>query len=152
MSESRTAIYGAIGANVAIAVTKFAAAAITGSSAMLAEGVHSMVDTGNGILLLVGNHLSRRGPTAEHPFGYGKELYFWSLIVAVLIFGIGGGVSAYEGVLHIMHPQPLGDPRWNYIVLAAAAVFEGASFTIALRAFRQTHRGKRLWAAIRTSK
>jgi cation diffusion facilitator family transporter len=152
MSESRTAIYGAIGANVAIAITKFAAAAVTGSSAMLAEGIHSMVDTGNGVLLLVGTHLSQRKPTAQHPFGYGKELYFWSLIVAVLIFGIGGGVSAYEGVLHILHPNPVSDPKWNYIVLGAAAVFEGISFGIALKAFLKTKGDRPFWHALRSSK
>src|SRR6476469_5446654 len=138
MAESKTAVYGAIAANTAIAVTKFIVAGISGSSAMLSEGIHSVVDTGNGLLLLVGMHRSQREPTAKHPFGHGKELYFWSLIVAVLIFGLGGGVSAYEGVLHILNPEPLRDAMWNYIVLAAAAVFEGISFTIALRAFLKT--------------
>lgn len=95
MVESKLAIYGAIAANIAIAITKFIVAGITGSSAMLPEGVHSAVDTFNGILLLVGLRLSKRPATDEHPFGHGKELYFWSLIVAVLIFGLGGGVSIY---------------------------------------------------------
>src|SRR4249920_842614 len=122
MAKSRIAIYGAVAANVAIAVTKFAVAGITGSSAMLSEAIHSLVDTGNGVLLLVGLKLSQRPPTPEHPFGHGKELYFWSLIVAVLIFGLGGGVSFYEGVVHMQHPEPLQDAKWNYIVLAAAAV------------------------------
>lgn len=152
MAESRTAIYGAISANAAIAVTKFVAASLTGSSAMLAEGIHSLVDTGNGVLLLVGTHRSRRPPTPEHPFGHGKELYFWSLIVAVLIFGIGGGVSAYEGVLHILHPNPVSDPRWNYIVLCAAAVFEGISFAIAMKAFLKTKGERPFWRALHTSK
>jgi cation diffusion facilitator family transporter len=134
-SDSNIAIYGAIAANVAIAVTKFVVAGITGSSAMLSEGIHSAVDTFNGVLLLVGLRLSRRPATPEHPFGHGKELYFWSLIVAVLIFGLGGGVSFYEGVQHIREPEPLRDPTWNYVVLAAAALFEGASFFIALRQF-----------------
>jgi cation diffusion facilitator family transporter len=137
MAESKLAIYGSIGANVAIAVTKFVVAGITGSSAMLAEGVHSAVDTINGGLLLVGIRLSERPATAQHPFGHGKELYFWSLIVAVLIFGLGGGLSFYEGVQHIRKPEPMTDPTWNYVVLAAAAVFEGVSFFIALRAFRK---------------
>src|ERR1700758_1830929 len=101
MAQSKIAIYGAVTANVAIAITKFVVAGITGSSAMLSEGVHSAVDTFNGILLLVGLRLSKRPATDEHPFGHGKELYFWSLIVAVLIFGLGGGVSFYEGVQHI---------------------------------------------------
>ena len=135
MAESRIAVYGAIAANIAIAIMKFVVAAITGSSAMLSEGIHSLVDTGNGVLLLVGIRLSQRKPTAEHPFGHGKEIYFWSLIVAVLIFGLGGGVSAYEGILHILNPKPLRDAFWSYIVLLGAALFEGASFVVALRQF-----------------
>src|SRR5689334_10949509 len=135
MAESRLTIYGAIAANLAIAATKFVVAGITGSSAMMSEGIHSAVDTGNGVLLLIGTHLSERPPSEQHPFGHGKELFFWSLIVAVLIFGIGGGVSFYEGIQHMRNPEPLKDPMWNYIVLAAAAVFEGISFGIALKAF-----------------
>ncbi len=152
MAESRIAIYGAIGANIAIAITKFAVAGITGSSAMLSEGIHSSVDTFNGVLLLVGLRLSKRPPSVEHPFGHGKELYFWSLIVAVLIFGLGGGVSFYEGIEHIRHPEPLGDPTWNYVVLAAAAVFEGTSFLIALRQFRAQAGGTPFWQALDRSK
>jgi cation diffusion facilitator family transporter len=152
MAESRLAVYGAIAANVAIAVTKFVVAGLTGSSAMLSEAIHSTVDTGNGLLLLVGLKLSARPATPEHPFGHGRELYFWSLIVAVLIFGLGGGMSIYEGVQHMRHPQPLQDATWNYVVLAAAAVFEGASFAIALRQFRQQSGGVPLLRAIRLSK
>jgi cation diffusion facilitator family transporter len=152
MSGSRIAVYGAIAANVAIAVTKFAVAGITGSSAMLSEGIHSAVDTGNGVLLLIGTRLSERPPTDEHPFGYGKELYFWSLIVAVLIFGIGGGASFYEGVMHLRHPQPLEDPEWSYIVLAAAACFEFISFSLALRQFLLEAAGRSFWAALQGSK
>ncbi len=152
MAESRIAIYGAIGANIAIAVTKFVVAGITGSSAMLSEGIHSSVDTFNGILLLVGLRLSKRPASVEHPFGHGKELYFWSLIVAVLIFGLGGGVSFYEGIEHIRHPEPLRDPTWNYVVLAAAAVFEGTSFLIALRQFRAQAGGTPFWQALDRSK
>src|SRR5262249_9683616 len=121
MAESKKTVYGAIVANVAIATIKFIVAAVTGSSAMLSEGVHSLVATGNGVLLLVGIRLSHRKPSPEHPFGHGKELYFWSLIVAVLIFGVGGGLSAYEGILHIVHPTEMRDAFWNYVVLAAAA-------------------------------
>ncbi len=152
MADSRAAIYGAIGANVAIAVTKFVVAAITGSSAMLSEGIHSAVDTGNGVLLLIGTKLSERPPSPEHPFGHGKELYFWSLIVAVLIFGIGGGVSFFEGVQHIRHPEPMTDVRWNLVVLGAAALFEGTSFVIALRQFRRENTGRPFWQALHTSK
>src|SRR3954449_10738727 len=147
MAESKLAVYGAIAANVAIATTKFVVAGITGSSAMLSEGVHSAVDTFNGILLLVGLRLSKRPATDEHPFGHGKELYFWGLIVAVLIFGLGGGVSTYQGILHILHPEPLQDPFWNYVVLGAAAVFEGASLAMALRQFLKEEAGRPFWQA-----
>ncbi|CAN5130329.1 cation diffusion facilitator family transporter [soil metagenome] len=152
MAESKVAIYGAIAANVAIAVTKFVVAGITGSSAMLSEGIHSAVDTFNGILLLVGLRLSQRPATPEHPFGHGKELYFWSLIVAVLIFGLGGGVSFYEGVQHILHPEPLQDAMWNYIVLGLAFLFEGASFVVALRQFLAKKGKQPFWQALHNSK
>ena len=152
MAESKLAIYGAIAANVAIAATKFVVAGITGSSAMLSEGIHSAVDTFNGVLLLVGIRLSQRPATAEHPFGHGKELYFWSLIVAVLIFGLGGGVSFYEGIQHMRHPEPMRDPTWNYVVLGLAALFEGTSFFIALREFRREARGRPFWQAFGQSK
>ena len=151
-TESPIAIYGAIAANVAIAVTKFIVAGVTNSSAMLSEGIHSAVDTGNGLLLLVGSRLSERPATQEHPFGHGKELYFWSLIVAVLIFGIGGGASFYEGVMHVRRPEPMADPMWNYIVLGASACFEGTSFTIALRQFLKEARGRPFWNALHASK
>ncbi len=152
MAESKLAVYCAVGANVAIAVTKFIAAGVTGSSAMLSEGIHSTVDSGNGVLLLMGMHLSKRKPTPEHPFGHGKELYFWSLMVAVLIFGLGGGVSAYEGILHMLHPKPLTDPTWNYIVLGAAALFEGSSFVVAMRQFLATKRDTPFWRSLKASK
>lgn len=152
MTSSKLALYGAIGANVAIAVTKLLVAGITGSSAMLSEGIHSSVDTFNGVLLLVGIRLSQRPATPEHPFGHGKELYFWSLIVAVLIFGLGGGVSFYEGVQHIRRPQALHDPTWNFVVLGMAAIFEGISFTIALRQFLRQAGTTPFWEAIDQSK
>jgi cation diffusion facilitator family transporter len=152
MARSKVAIYGAVGANVAIAVTKFVVAGITGSSAMLSEGIHSAVDTFNGVLLLVGLKLSQRPATPEHPFGHGKELYFWSLIVAVLIFGLGGGISFLEGVQHIRNPEPLRDPMWNYVVLGAAGVFEGSSFVIALRQFLAEAGKTPFWEALHRSK
>ena len=152
MAESRIAIYGAIAANLAIAATKFVVAGITGSSAMVSEGIHSAVDTGNGVLLLIGTHLSQRPPSERHPFGHGKELFFWSLIVAVLIFGIGGGVSFYEGIQHVRRPEPLKDAMWNYIVLAAAAVFEGISFGIALKAFLADRMPGPFWKSLFASK
>ena len=151
MADSRIPVYGAIAANVAIAVTKFIVAGITGSSAMLSEGIHSMVDTGNGILLLVGVKLSRRPATPEHPFGHGKELYFWSLIVAVLIFGVGGGVSAYEGILRIVRPTEIESAVWSYAVLGAAALFDGSSLIVAVRTFVRANPGRPLWPALSTS-
>src|SRR4051795_3034364 len=124
-SASKTAIVAAILGNVAVAVTKFIAAAFSGSSAMLSEGIHSLVDTGNGGLLLFGLRQSRRPPDFSHPFGHGKELYFWSLIVAITIFALGGGMSLYEGITHLLHPKSLADPFWNYIVLGCSFCFEG---------------------------
>jgi cation diffusion facilitator family transporter len=152
LAGSRIAVYGAIGANVAIAATKFFVAGVTGSAAMASEGIHSAVDTGNGLLLLVGTRLSQREPTIEHPFGHGKELYFWSLIVAVLIFGVGGGLSAYEGFQHAMHPGPMKSVGWNYVVLAVAAVFEGISLSIAVRQFLKEKGTRPFWQALHGSK
>jgi cation diffusion facilitator family transporter len=152
MAESRVAIYGAIAANIAIAVTKFVVAGLTNSSAMLSEGIHSVVDTGNGALLLLGVHRSQAEASPEHPYGHGKELYFWSLIVGVLIFGAGGGISFYEGLLNVRAPKPLQDPHWNYVVLALAAVFEGASLVIALRQFARERGDKPFWKALHQSK
>src|SRR5919205_2539017 len=113
-SDSKTAIFAAILGNVAIAVTKFIVASITGSAAMLSEAIHSVVDTGNGGLMLHGIRRSRKPPDFEHPFGHGRELYFWTLIVGVLVFALGGGMSVYEGITHIAHPAPSENPAWNY--------------------------------------
>ena len=115
-------------------------------------GIHSIVDTGNGILLLVGIKLSHRKPNVEHPFGHGKEVFFWSLIVAVLIFGVGGGISAYEGVLHVMRPSPIENALWSYLTLGLAFLFEGTSFVVAVRQFRRETAGTPFWQALRTSK
>lgn len=142
----------AIGANFAIAVTKFVAAALSGSSAMLSEGIHSVVDTGNQSLLLLGLHRSQRPPDAEHPFGYGRELYFWSLIVAVLLFGVGGGMAVYEGITHLLAPRPLEDPFWAYVVLGVAAVFEAISWTFAFRDLAAQRGERTLWQVIRRSR
>jgi len=141
-AESKKAVIAAIAGNAAIAAIKFVAGAMTGSSAMISEGIHSVVDTGNGGLLYHGLRRGARPPDAGHPFGHGMEVYFWSLIVAVSIFGVGGGMSIYEGVTHIQHPVTLENPLINYVVLAAAALFESLSFTVAWRAFRK-HKGKR---------
>ncbi|MGU3315905.1 MAG: cation transporter [Sphingomonas sp.] len=145
-------LYGALAANLGIGVAKFVAAGITGSSSMLTEGVHSCVDSGNQILLLYGQHRAKRQPDAIHPFGYGRELYFWAFVVAILIFAVGAGVSVYEGYLHILEPEPLRDPLVNYIVLAIAFAMEGASWFIAMREFAKAKGDSGWWRAIRQSK
>jgi cation diffusion facilitator family transporter len=150
--EKPVAIYGAMVANLAIAATKFVAAGFTGSSAMISEGIHSVVDTGNQILLLFGIKRSQRPPDAVHPFGHGMEQYFWSLVVAMLLFGVGGGLSVYEGITHLLHPHPLEDPFWNYVSLGIAFVFEGISWILAMRQLRPMIREKGMWKALRTSK
>jgi len=137
-SASRKVIYAALAGNLLIAVTKFAAAWWTGSSAMLSEGVHSVVDTSNQLLLLYGINRAARPPDEDHPLGYGRELYFWSFIVALLIFSLGAGISFYEGVAHIREPVHINDPFVNYIVLGASFIFEGATFLIALTEFNKT--------------
>ena len=130
-------IYAAMGGNCLVALTKFVAAAWTGSSAMTAEGVHSLVDTGNQLLLLYGLRQAERRPTPERPLGHGRELYFWSFIVALLVFSIGAGVAALEGVLHILNPHPIDHAYVNYIVLSLAFIFEGTSWWIALRGIEE---------------
>jgi cation diffusion facilitator family transporter len=142
-SENAITVYAAIAANLAIAIAKFVAAAFTGSSAMLAEGIHSVIDTGNECLLLLGIRRSRKPPDDLHPFGYGKEIYFWSLIVAILLFGIGGGLSVYEGWHALKNPEPLREPVWNYTVLGSALIAEGISWVIALRQLLQGRRSER---------
>lgn len=149
---SKTVIFAAIAGNLAIAITKFVAGGVTGSSAMLSEGVHSLVDTGNGVLLLWGIRQAAKPADERHPFGRGKELYFWTLIVAVLIFGIGGGISIYEGVKHIKEPEPQTNPTLNYIVLAFAFVFEGAAWYVAFREFKKVKGNLGFVRAVRESK
>ncbi|WP_192249319.1 cation diffusion facilitator family transporter [Mesorhizobium silamurunense] len=151
-SGSRRVIYAALAGNLAIALTKFAAAFFTGSSAMLSEGVHSLVDTGNGALLLHGMRRAARPPDRTHPLGHGRELYFWSFIVALLVFALGAGVSFYEGVIHIMAPVPVVNARVNYIVLGLSFLFEGSSWLVALKEFRK-QKGEQGWfQAVRRSK
>jgi cation diffusion facilitator family transporter len=145
-------IYAALAANLGIAVAKFVAAAISGSSSMLTEGVHSLVDTGNQGLLLYGQYRAKRAPDRDHPFGYGRELYFWAFIVAILIFGLGAGVSVYEGWKHIQSPEPLRDPLINYVVLALAFALEGTSWWIAMREFAKSKGECGWWKAIKESK
>ena len=151
MEERPIALWGALGANAAIAVTKFAAAFASGSSALLAEGFHSLADTGNEVLLLIGLKRSKRPPDRTHPFGHGRELYFWSLVVAMLLFGMGGGVSFYEGYQRLVSGHGGVRGYWAFVVLAFAFVFEGVSFGIALRQFLPTARGGFV-AALRASK
>ena len=150
--ESNFAIYASIAANCAIATTKLIAAALSGSSAMVAEGLHSLVDACDGTLLLVGRRRSRRPPDDRHRFGHGKELYFWTLIVAVIFFAVGGGVSIYEGIRRLLNPEPLRDPTLSYIVLAIATVFDGTSLIIALRTLRREEPNRRLIEVIRSGK
>jgi cation diffusion facilitator family transporter len=145
-------LYAALAANLGIAVAKFVAAAITGSSSMLTEGVHSVVDSGNQLLLLYGQRRAKRPPDAEHPFGYGRELYFWAFVVAILIFGLGAGVSVYEGWKHIAAPEELRDPLVNYIVLGVAMLLEGTSWGIALKEFAASKGEMGWWQAVRESK
>jgi cation diffusion facilitator family transporter len=149
--KANIVIYGALAANLGIAVAKFIAAGISGSSSMLSEGVHSLVDSGNQLLLLYGQHRARKPPDELHPFGYGRELYFWAFVVAILIFAGGSGVSVFEGLQHTRHPEPLRDPTINYVVLAVAFLFEGGSWLIAVREFNARRRGP-WWDAIRASK
>lgn len=145
-------LYGALLANIGIAIAKFVAAAISGSSSMLTEGVHSLVDSGNQVLLLYGQAKAKRPPDSTHPFGYGRELYFWAFVVAILIFAVGAGVSIYEGWLHIKEPEPLRDPTINYAVLGIAVLLEGTSWAIAVREFNGKRGASSWWQSIRRSK
>ena len=150
--SSKKAIYAALAGNGMIALTKFFASAYTGSSAMFSEAIHSVVDTGNQILLLYGIKRSERPADKTHPFGYGMEVYFWSFVVAMLLFGLGSGVSIYEGFSKIQNPHPVTNPFVNYIVIGFAIIFETIAFSVAYRELRKTKGSQSLIKAIRTSK
>ena len=150
--SSKKAIYAALAGNGMIALTKFFASAYTGSSAMFSEAIHSVVDTGNQILLLYGIKRSERPADKTHPFGYGMEVYFWSFVVAILLFGLGSGVSIYEGISKIQNPHPVTNPFVNYIVIGFAIIFETIAFSVAYRELRKTKGSQSLIKAIRTSK
>ncbi len=150
-TDSHKAVWAALLANTAIAVSKFIVAAVSGSSAMLAEAFHSLADTGNEVLLMVGLRRSQRLPDEKHPFGYGKEEYFWSFMVAVMIFVVGAVVSFYEGVKKLLHPHPLEGILWIYLVLGVAFVMEAASLTVAFREFKKGVGEEGLWEAIKTT-
>lgn len=149
---SKFVIYAALAGNLAIAAAKGAAALWTGSSAMLSEAIHSLVDTGNQGLLLYGLHRASRPPDAAHPLGYGRELYFWTFIVALLVFALGAGISIYEGIIHIRHPQAIADPAVTYVVLGLSMLFEGGSWWAALREFQAAKGDAGYLEAIRLSK
>jgi cation diffusion facilitator family transporter len=150
--ESTRAVLAAIVGNLAIAVCKFVAAGFSGSAAMLSEAIHSLVDTGNDALMLYGLHSSRKPADAEHPFGYGHELYFWTLVVGILIFALGGGMSMLTGALHVIHDTAAEASAWSYPVLAIAAVFEGISWWFGYRAFRNERHGRGIVETIQISK
>lgn len=152
MKSSNLPIYSALVANLAIAVTKFLAAGVTGSSAMISEGIHSVVDTANELLLLLGISRSKKPADKKRPFGYGRELYFWSFIVSILIFALGGGLAFYEGITHLQHPTAMEDPKWSYIVLIASFLFNLVSFLIAFKEFNKNKAGGSFWKAIKQSK
>ena len=150
--SSRKVVLAALFGNGAIAVTKFIAAAITGSSAMLSEGVHSLVDTCNELLLLYGLKRASKPADPTHPYGYGRELYFWSFIVALLVFALGGSVSIYQGIHHLQHPEPITRPLVNYAVFGASLVFEGYTWWVAVKAFRATKGDQGWFEAFKSSK
>lgn len=151
-SGSRKVVIAALIGNSLIAITKFIAAAVTRSSAMFSEGIHSVVDTGNQVLLLFGLHRANRPPDVAHPFGYGKEVYFWSFVVAILLFAVGAGLSLYEGVHGILHPEPIRSPHVNYIVLGIAIVFEAGAWFVAWREFNKTRGDRTYFRAVREGK
>jgi cation diffusion facilitator family transporter len=150
--DSKIAIYAAAAGNLAIAVSKFVAFGFTGSAAMLTEGIHSVVDTGNQGLLLLGLKRAAKPPDKAHPFGHGMELYFWSFVVALMIFALGGAVSVYEGIRRLNEPGPIVRPWINFLVLGLAILFEGGSFAVAWRQHRRRQPRERFFASVRASK
>jgi cation diffusion facilitator family transporter len=151
-SEPTRVVNAALLGNVLVALTKFGAAAITGSSAMVSEAVHSLADTGNELLLLYGLRRAAQPPDADHPFGHGRELYFWSFIVALTVFALGACVSVYEGVRHVRSPAPITNPAVNYVVLGLALIFESGSWVVALKQFREAKGEDGYLQAVRRSK
>jgi len=150
--SSKKVIYAALLGNLLVALTKFAAASLTGSSAMVSEAIHSLVDTGNEVLLLYGLRRAAKPPDELHPLGHGRELYFWSFIVTLLIFALGAGVSVYEGIGHVMAPVPMSNTIVNYLVLSLAFVFEGVSWGVAIKEFRSAKGDRGYFEAVRQSK
>lgn len=149
---STKVVYAAIAANLAITITKFVAAAMTGSSSMLSEAVHSVVDTGNEALMLIGIRRARKPPDERHPFGYARELYFWPFVVALVIFAGGAVVSVYEGVEKILHPQPMESAWINFAVLGVALVMEGVSWVVAWREFNARRGNAGIFETVHASK
>ncbi|WP_180080048.1 cation diffusion facilitator family transporter [Acinetobacter sp. YH12201] len=153
MSDSnKIVVYAALAGNLAIALVKFVAAYITNSSAMFSEAIHSVVDTLNEILLLYGMKKSQQPANYKHPFGYGRELYFWAFIVALMVFALGAIVSIYQGIQHVLHPEAMLNPTINYIVLSIAILCEGTSWLVALKAFRKVKGKQGYFEAFRHSK
>jgi len=150
--SSKKVIYFALVGNAAIAVTKFVAAAFTGSSAMFSEGIHSIVDTGNQILLLYGLKKAQAPADEKYPFGHGKEVYFWSFVVALLIFAVGAGLSIFKGIEHINHPQEITDYFLNYLVLGSAMLIEGFVFFVAIKEFNKSKGDRGYLEAIQKGK
>ncbi|SDR04193.1 cation diffusion facilitator family transporter [Pseudovibrio sp. Tun.PSC04-5.I4] len=149
---SKKVIFAALAGNTLIAITKFAAAAYTGSAAMLSEGIHSLVDTGNQGLLLLGMKRAEKPADDKHPFGYGSEIYFWAFVVAIMIFAVGAGISLYEGIQKILNPHPVESAIIAYVVLGSAIIFEGWAWLVAYKEFQKTKGTRPFIAAIRDSK
>jgi cation diffusion facilitator family transporter len=153
MAQGKVAVYAALAGNAAVMVSKFIAAMVSGSASLLAESLHSFADTSDSALLLLGEHRSKKPPDDLHPFGHGRELYFWSMVVALMIFMLGGLASIIEGIARIKKPEELGDPKWNYIVLGVAFLFEATTGVIAFRQFRKDMKpGEGWWDAFQTAK